>query len=114
MGNTVSNVATLSSSTAGRGIAVAATASPGTALHNPGTSNTDQIELDAVSLHSADVTLTIEWGGTSAADQIKVTLHPGEGMRLVQSVLLTGNLAIAAFASVASVVNIHGRALRIV
>ena len=113
MPGTIFNIAKLSSSTAARGLLVAATGSPGTLLHNPGAANSEEVELVAESLHSADVTLTVQWGGTTTADQIPVKLVPGGGKQLVHKGLLVGNRDIRAFASVASVIVVHGSARRL-
>lgn len=105
----------LSGSTSGRGITVAATATPGTTLH---TGSTNTAVLQEVWLYAAntDTTarkLTIEWGNTSVPqDIIELTIPAESGLVLVAPGLLIAGAATAlvvrGFASAASVVTIHG------
>jgi hypothetical protein len=111
----------LSGSTRGRGIKVAATATPGTTIHTTGTSAStiDEVWLYAYNGHSGDVLLTIEYGGTTSPDDtIKVTIPAQSGLVLVAPGLtLTGDgsagLVVKAFAATADVVTIHGYVNRI-
>jgi len=106
----------LSGSTDGQQIKVVATATAGTLLHTAvtGTSSLDEIWLWAVNNHSADVTLTIEYGGVAADDQIKVVVPFQAGFKqILPGVLLQNAKVVRAFASVASVVNIQGFVNRI-
>jgi len=111
----------LSGSTRGRGIKVAATATPGTTIHTTGTSATtiDEVWLYAYNGHSSDVLLTVEYGGTASPDDtIKVTIPDQSGLVLVAPGLtLTGDgsagLVVKAFAATADVVTIHGYVNRI-
>lgn len=101
----------LSGSTNGKHIKVAATATPGTTLHTAitGTTDIDEVWLTATNTHTADVTLTIEWGGTTSPDNtIVVVLHPNETRRVVQGELLQNGLVIRAFATTANKVIISG------
>lgn len=63
----------LSGSTDGKAIKVAATASTGTTIHTAVSGTTagtfDEIWLWAYNSHTTGVTLTIEFGGTTAPDQ---------------------------------------------
>ena len=111
----------LSGSTRGRGIKVAATATPGTTIHTTGTSAStiDEVWLYAYNGHSSDVLVTIEYGGTTSPDDtIKVTIPKQSGLVLVAPGLtLTGDgsagLVVKAFAATADVVTIHGYVNRI-
>lgn len=101
----------LSGSLSGRAIATVATTSPGTLIHTAvtGTTSEDNIWLYATNNHTATVTLTIEFGGTTAVDQIVMGLPAKEGLILVVPGLpLNGGVEVRAFASVANVVGIVG------
>jgi len=111
----------LSGSTDGRGIAVAATSSPGTTIH---TASTVVADLDEVWLYSqnTDTTprkLTVEFGDTaSPGDLIEVTI-PGESglILVVPGLILKGNasplVARAFCSSGANLLTIHGYVNRI-
>ena len=111
----------LSGSTNGRLIEVAATASPGTTIHTTGTSATiiDEVWLYAVNSSAADVKLTIQFGGTTSADDlIEFTVVAESGLYLIiPGLVLTGDGAsartITAFAGTTNVLNIGGYVNRI-
>ena len=111
----------LSGSTGGRPIKVAATATPGTTIHATGTSATiiDEIWIYASNTDSSDRKLTIEFGGTSAPDDlIEFTVKAESGLYLiVPGITLTGNgssaRTVTAFAASANVLNIVGYVNRI-
>lgn len=106
----------LSGSTDGRGIKVVQTGTPGTAIHTPVAGTTagtfDEIWLYAYNGHTADVTLTIEFGGTGVPDDnVVMTIPYKQGAFLVVPgwILQNGTSAyIKAFASVANVAVIFG------
>ena len=101
----------LSGSTNGRPILIAATATPGTLIHTAvaGTTSEDNIWLYAQNNHTGVVTLTVEYGGVTTADQIIVGIPAKEGLILVVPGLpLNNNLVVRAFASVASVITVIG------
>ena len=104
----------LSDSTDGMGILVVATATAGTDLHTAVAGTTagtfDEVWLWAVNTHTADVELTIEYGGvTSPKDVIVMTIPFDSGLVLVcPGLILQNAIDVAAFASVASVVSIFG------
>lgn len=104
--------ALLSGSTNGRGIKVVPTATLGTTIHTAvaGTSAWDEVWLYAFNSHSADVMLTIEWGGVTDPDDIvEVTIPYRAGwVPVVPGYLLQNSLVITAFASVANVITIQG------
>lgn len=111
----------LSGSTGGRLIKVAATATAGTTIHATGTSSSiiDELWLYAVNSDTTDRKLTIEFGGTSAPDDlIEQTITAESGLILVVAgLVLTGDGAAArtvrAFAASANVVMIGGYVNRI-
>jgi len=109
----------LSGSTNGRAIPVAATATPGTAVHTAvaGTTAFDEVYLWATNVTAAVATLTIEWGGV---------LNPGDHMvksftipaysppiPIATGQVLNGGLAIKALSGTASAINITGYVNRI-
>jgi len=102
----------LSGSTNGRAILVVPTATLGTTLHTAvaGTAAWDEVWLYAFNSHSADVMLTIEWGGVTDPDDIvEVTIPYQAGwVPVVPGYLLQNSLVITAFASVANVITIQG------
>lgn len=107
----------LSESTNGRGIKVVATATPGTTIHTAvaGTAKMDEVYIWAFNTHTADVILTVEFGGVTAPDDlIEVTLETGSvGLYLVIPGLpLNNTLSIRAFADQANVVMLFGYVLR--
>ena len=105
----------LGGSTDGRAIKVAATATAGTTIHAGSTTATtyDEIWLYAQNTDTSAVKLTLEWGGTSAPDDlIELTVPAESGLVLVApGLLLKGNataLIVRAFAATANVITIHG------
>lgn len=110
----------LSGSSQGQPILVAATATPGTAVHSTGISATvfDELWLYAQNTDSADRKLTIEWGGvTSPNNLIEVTVPFESGLVLViPGLRLTGTGAAAvnvkAFCATANVVTLTGNVNR--
>jgi len=109
----------LSGSTSGREIPVAATATPGTAIHTAvaGAIAFDELYLWASNVTGAVATLTLEWGGVT---------NPGDHMVHVYSIPansapipiatgqnLNGGLLVKAFSDTASAINISGFVNRI-
>ena len=111
----------LSGSTQGKAIKVAATSSAGTTIHSTGTSATieDEIWLYAYNSSSVAVTLTIQFGGTTAVDNdIKLSIPATSGLTLVVPGLIltgTGSAAntVAAYAATTNVITISGYVNRI-
>lgn len=104
----------------GLGILVAATATAGTAIHTASTTTTtiDEVWLYAYNNHSADILLTIEYGGVTAPkDVIKQTVTSQSGLILVvPGLLIQGNATakvVRAFAATASQISIFGYVNRI-
>jgi hypothetical protein len=112
---------TLSGSTDGRAVKVAATGTPGTTIHTGSATATtyDEIWLYAQNTDTTARKLTIEWGGTSSPDDlIEITIPAESGLTLiVPGLVLKGNasaaLVVSAFAATADVVTIHGYVNRI-
>lgn len=111
----------LSGSTDGRGILVAATATPGTLIHTGPTVVTsfDEIWMYAQNTSASAVKLTVEWGGVTAPnDHIEFTVPAESGLYLVApGLVIKGNataLVVRAFAATASVLSIHGYVNKIV
>lgn len=110
----------LSGSTDGKLIKVAATATAGTTIHTGSSTATtiDEVWLYAVNSDTTDRKLTIEFGGTSAPDDlIEQTITAESGLFLVVAgLIIVGNatpLVIRAFAATANVVMIGGYVNRI-
>lgn len=103
----------LSGSTNGRGIPVTAIISSGADVIHTAAAGTTQIEyvtIEGVNIHTANVTLTIEFGGQAAGDQITIEIGPDRGFAVVVDRLPINNgLVIRAYASVASVINLFGQ-----
>ena len=105
----------LSGSTDGRAIKVAATATAGDTIHTgSGTATTyDEIWIYAQNTSASDVKLTLEWGGTTAPDDlIELTITTEAGLTLVApGLLIKGNaspLIVKAFAATTNVITLHG------
>lgn len=103
----------LSGSTYGKNIAVAATSGggSGTAIHTAvtGTTSLDEVWIYATNIDTSAHKLTIEFGATTAADLIELTIQPESGPVLViPGWLLQNSLPITAFAASANKINING------
>lgn len=114
------NKLSLSGSTDGRPIKVAATSTPGTTLHTGSNSTTtfDEVWLYAQNTDTTARKLTIEFGGTTAPDDlIEVTIQPEAGLVLVvPGLVIKGNatpLVVRAFAATTNVLTISGYVNRI-
>jgi len=110
----------LSGSTDGKLIKVAQTATAGTTIHTGSSTATtfDEVWLYAVNSDTTDRKLTIEFGGTSAPDDlIEQTITAESGLLLVvPGLVIKGNataLVVRAFAATANVVLIGGYVNRI-
>ncbi|HEX7128333.1 MAG TPA: hypothetical protein VF406_21480 [Thermodesulfobacteriota bacterium] len=107
----------LSGSTDGKAITVAATGTPGTLIHTAvtGTTDLDEVYLYAVNTDTTARKLTLEFGGTTAPDNlIEQTIQPEDGLVLVVPGLLLQNAAeVRAFADAANVVGVYGFVNRI-
>ena len=104
----------LSGSTDGKAIKVTQTATAGDTIHTAVAGTTagtfDEIWLWAYNGHTADVTLTIEFGGATVPDQNIVMTIPFKAglIPVVPGFLLQNGMVVKAFASVANVVTLNG------
>ena len=112
---------TPTASTQGKAVKVAATSSTGTAIHATGTSSSiiDEVWLYAYNSATGPVTLTVQFGGTTAVDNdIKIDIPSTSGLTLVvPGLILTGTGAasniVYAYAGTANVITISGYVNRI-
>lgn len=104
-----------SESTSGKMVKVAATATAGTLIHTASQAALDEIWLYAVNSDATDRKLTIEFGGTSAPDDlIEFTVKAENGLYLiVPGLILTDGVEVRAFAATANVISIGGYVNRI-
>jgi hypothetical protein len=104
----------LSGSTDGKAIKVVQTATAGDTIHTAVAGTTagtfDEIWLWAYNGHTADVVLTIEFGGATVPDQnIVVTIPFKSGLvPVVPGFILQNGMVVKAFAATANVVTIIG------
>jgi hypothetical protein len=101
----------LSGSTHGRGIKVAATATPGTLLHTGQASTTlsDVVTLYACNTDTVTRRLTLEWGGVTAVDDHLVfDIPPRSTVPIVLDLVIRNSLVVRAFSDAANVVSIFG------
>lgn len=105
----------LSGSTNGRLVKVAATSTPGTTIHTAHATAYDEIYLYAVNSDTSAVKLTVEFGGTSAPDDlIEVSIPPESGLfAVVPGLIVTGAVVVKAFAASGNVIMIGGFVNRI-
>ena len=104
----------LSGSTDGKPILVAATETPGTAIHTavsgttPGTF--DEIWLWVHNTSASAVQLTIEFGGATAPDQnIVMSVTARQGLYLaIPGLILQNEATVKAFASTTNVITVTG------
>jgi hypothetical protein len=104
----------LSASDSGRGIKVAATASPGTLIHtalsNVAANEWDEVWLRAVNTSGASVKLTVQWGGTTDPDDsVEITIPAESGLtEIIPGHVVQNAKEIRAFAATANVIVLHG------
>lgn len=109
----------LSGATDGRQIKVVATATAGTTVHTATATNDgsilDEVWLWAVNSDTTNRKLTIEFGGTSAPDDlIEVTIPAESGYVLVvPGLCIENSVVVRAFAASANVVMVGGYVNRI-
>ncbi|MGE3476974.1 MAG: hypothetical protein AB7H70_14325 [Rhodospirillaceae bacterium] len=112
---TAITVRPLSGSTDGRGIKVAATATPGTLIHTAQASVTDMdvVEVAVCNTSSSDVEVSFEcWGTTSPDDIVKRTIPAGDTVQVPVPPGRNG-LALRAFAATGNVLSVFGSVKRI-
>lgn len=104
----------LSGSTDGKAIKVVQTATAGDTIHTAVAGQTagtyDEIWLWAYNGHTANVVLTIEFGGNAVPDQnIIVTIPFKAGLvPIVPGFILQNGMVVKAFAATANVITING------
>lgn len=104
----------LSGSTDGKPIKITQTATAGDTIHTAVAGTTagtyDEIWLYAYNGHTADVVLTIEFGGATVPDQnIVVSIPYKSGLQLVvPGLILQNGMVVKAFAATANVITISG------
>ena len=105
----------LSGSTNGRGVKVAATATPGTLIHTAHATSLDEVWLWCVNSDTSARKLTVEFGGTTSPDDlIEVEIPAESGLVLVSPGLtVTGGVVVRAFAATANVLVVMGHVNRI-
>ena len=105
----------LSGSTNGRGVKVAATATPGTLIHTAHATSLDEVWLWCVNSDTVARKLTVEFGGTTSPDDlIEVAIPSESGLVLVSPGLtVTGGVVVRAFAATANVLVVMGHVNRI-
>ena len=108
----------LSASTDGRPVPVVAVASPGTNIHTApaGTQIIDEPQITATNTSAAAVTLTVEWGGVGVGNWLVDTYTIpafSAPVPITNGHLIRNGLSVAAFASVANVVNVAGGIIRV-
>lgn len=106
----------LSGSTNGRGVKVAATATPGTLIHTAHATSLDEVWLWCVNSSASAVKLTVQFGGTTDPDDsIEVGIDPESGLFLiVPGLVLSNSEVVRAFAATANVLAVHGYVNRLV
>ena len=106
----------LSGSTNGRGVKVAATATPGTLIHTAHATSLDEVWLWCVNSSSSPVKLTVQFGGTTDPDDsIEATITGESGLFLiVPGLVLSNSKVVRAFAATANVLAVHGYVNRLV
>jgi hypothetical protein len=108
----------LSGSEDGRGIAIAATTSPGTLIHtalsSPAANEWDEITLWAVNQAATAITLTVEWGGTTSADRIVLQVPAASGLHAIMTdgLVLHNGKEVRAYASAVGAIILHGSVRR--
>lgn len=105
----------LSGGTTGKNVKVAAASTPGTTIHTAHATAVDEVWLWAQNSDTTARKLTIEFGGTTAPDDlVEVTIPPEAGPVLViPGWTLTNSLVVKAFAATADVVLVNGYVNRI-
>lgn len=108
------NVIALSGLTNGRSLKIAATATAGTLVHTTHATSKDRVFLYAYNSHTAAVKLTVEFGGTTAPnDLIEATIPKQQGVFIhIPGYPLTGGLVVRAFAGTTNVITVNGYAIR--
>ena len=104
-----------SGGTNGRNIKVVETSTPGTTIHTAHATSLDEIWIWAVNSDSTDRKLTIEFGGTTAPDDLVEQTIPAESglILVIPGITLTNSTVVKAFAASANVILVNGHVNRI-
>ena len=100
-----------SASSNGKAILVSQTATAGNTIHTAqsGTTGLDEIWLYASNNSATTVKLTVEYGGTTAAEHIELNIPGESGLVLVVPGLVLNNAqVVSAFAGTTNVISISG------
>ena len=107
----------LSGSTDGMGIKITQTATPGDTIHTADATAWDEIYVWLTNLHTAAVTVTIEYGGTTDPDNllVKALSLPANSppIPVFTGQILTNSKVVKIFASSANVIIASGFVNRI-
>lgn len=104
----------LSGSTNGQPIQLTGNNSAGAVtIHNPGAGNTDQLWLYMTNVGIVTVLVTIEFGGTGAANEIDMIIGCNDSVLVVAGSAVSGANNVRAYASTINTINIHGYAKRV-
>jgi len=103
----------LSGAADGLAILVAATSTAGTTIHTAVAGTTDgtfdEVWIYASNIHTADVTLTIEWGDATSTNNIVMGIPFKQGLYLIiPGFILHNGKTVKAFASTTNVICITG------
>lgn len=101
----------LSGSTHGRGIKVAATATPGTLLHTGqvSTTLTDVLTLYVCNTDTVTRRIWFEWGGTTSVDDHLIFDIPAKStVCVIPDLIIRNSLVVRAFAEAANVLSVFG------
>ncbi len=103
----------VSGSAHGRGIKIAASATPGTTIHTAsavtGDGSCDLIEVTVYNADTVDRRISFEVGGTTSPDDIRGGTVPTKEERTFGPFLLRNALVLKAFGESANVLTAHGR-----
>lgn len=105
-----------SASINGKGVLVSASATTGTTIHTAvsGSASFDEVWIYAHNNSTSSVKLTVEYGSTSAQDNIEITISGESGLVLVvPGLFLNNSLVVTAFAGTANVITLHGYVNRV-
>lgn len=104
----------LSGSTHGRGIKIAATATPGTTVHTATSGSTtglgDEVHLWAYNDDTVGRVLTIEWGGTTDPDDTRMFDVPPQAglLAIIPGLWIRNSLVVRGFCATANVIVVDG------
>jgi len=105
-----------SGSTNGKGVLIAATATPGTLVHTAvaGTTDIDLVHLWASNSSVSAANITIEYGEATASANINSGTTVGAApQKILDGIPLQNGLTIKVFASTTNVINVYGYVNRI-